>query len=77
MRFLAEIVRVWLSHLANVRNLMRTDNKTRWAAENVESLVIAVITVAAVVLLVVAYGKPWGWFTESGTNLPPRWQLHR
>ena len=75
MRFLGYLVQSWWYHITNMRNWARAQNKRRWMAENVESILIASFTLGAIVLAIVTIDLPWSAFTDSDIKPTGRWRL--
>ncbi len=77
MSALVDLIRAWLYHLANVRNMFTASNKREWIARNVESLIILAITVATFILVLTAVGLPWGATDNSPIQPPNKFRLVR
>jgi hypothetical protein len=60
-----DLLVTWLGHLANMRGLLSSPNKTRWIVENMDSVLVTIFTGAFVVLVVIGLTHPWGWMDDS------------
>ena len=60
-----DLLGTWLSHLANMRGLLFSTNKTKWIAENMDSVLVTIFTAAFVLLVVIGLTHRWGWMDDS------------
>lgn len=75
MRFLGYLIQSWWYHITNMRNLARAEDKRRWLAENVESILIALFTLGAIVLGILTIDLPWSAMRDSDVKPTGRWRL--
>lgn len=75
VRFIGYLVQIWWHHIANMRNFARAPSKRRWMAENVESILIAVFTLGAIVLVILTIDLPWSALRDSEIQPTGKWRL--
>jgi hypothetical protein len=75
VRFLGYLVQSWWHHITNMRNLARAQNKRRWMAENVESVLITCLTLGAIVLVILTIDLPWSAMRDSEIQPTGKWRL--